>query len=366
MKNKWLILSLATVILFSFLITLIWTTEHNSYKPNENELIDDSAVIHCLNESKIDIESNSTSTIGIYVNSLQFTSSNDIELTGYVWQTINNDNITNETFGIVFPESVGGTSFEERYSKETENGKTVGWYFETVLRQQFDYSKYPLDHKTVWVRVIPADFSSSLVLLPDLQSYASTGFEDSFGISKDIVLNGWKLTETFFDYHHIQYDTTFGLGDNHMRKDHPELSFNIVIERNFIQGIIVNLTLIIVIMALLYSLVLMITSEEDKLLGSFGMSASGAIGTTSALFFSILIAHIELRSMFGGQLVYLEMFYYVAYIFILCISILIFVFMKELKNSEHAIIKNNANIFKLLYWPVYLGVILVVTYFWMR
>ena len=242
---------------------------------------------------------------------------------------------------------------------------TVGWYFDTVLRQHFDYTKYPLDHKTIWIRAIPADFSSIMVLLPDLDSYVATGYDDSFGVSKDIVLTSWILTETYFDYKLEEYDTTFGLGDDHMRSEHPELSFNIVIERNFGQAMMINLTLILVIMALLYSLVLMITSEKDKLLDSFGMSASGAIGTTSALFFSVLIAHIDLRGMFGGQPVYMEMFYYLAYLYILGISILISVFMKELGNSQHKIVRSNANLFKLLYWPVYFGIVLIVTLVWL-
>jgi len=255
---------------------------------------------------------------------------------------------------------------EERYSKEDDTTITKGWYFETVLRQKFDYSKYPLDHKTIWVRVLPEDFSSDIIFVPDLGSYKATGYYDSFGVSDEIVFSGWELTETFFDYHITDFDTSFGLGDDFARKAHPELSYNIVIERDFKQAIMVNLTLMLIIMILLYSLVLMITTEEEKMLDKFGMSASGAIGTSSALFFSVLLAHIDLRNMFGGQFVYLEIFYYVAYFYILAVSILIYVFLNELKNNEHVLVKSNAKIVKLLYWPIYFGIIYLFTLLWMR
>lgn len=365
MKKIWIIMSLVLTLVFMSLIFVSWITEHNNYNPNKNELIDNDEVFEYLNETGIDTETMSSSIIGFYINSIQLASSNDVELTGYLWQIIKKENLEKESFGVIFPESISGTSMEERYNKDLGDSIIVGWYFETMLRQKFDYSKYPLDHKTIWIRTIPADFTSTMILVPDLDSYSSTGYDDSFGISNEIVLNNWNLTETFFDYMQEQYDTTFGLGDDHMRKSHPELSFNVVIERNFGQVLIVNLTLILVIMALLYSLLLMITSEKDKLLDSFGMSASGAIGTTSALFFSVLISHIDLRSMFGGQLVYIEMFYYLAYLFILGISILIFIFMKELSNPQHRIVKSNANLFKLLYWPIYFGIILIITFIWM-
>jgi hypothetical protein len=365
MNVKKVIIAGTVSLMLALLVVWIWVGEHNSYTPNVNELNDHLAVINHLDDYDVNADNTDISSVGIYIDSLSFETSNDVGLSGYIWQTLDKDMLDDENFGIVFPESIGGTSMEERYRQEDEDSITVGWYFETVVRQQFNYAKYPIDHKTVWLRMIPADFSSLMVLVPDLDSYDKTGYEDTFGISSEIVLTGWSLTETFYDFHSHTYDTNFGLGEDHARKKFPEMSFNVVVERDFLQAIIVNLTLMLVIMALLYSLVLMVTTEEDKLMGRFGMSASGAIGTTSALFFAVLLAHIDLRNMFAGQFVYLELFYYVAYLFILCISVLVFVFMNELNNSKHAIVKNNAILFKLGYWPVYFGIIAIFTYFWM-
>lgn len=364
MKNKWIIVSLIISMILAFFVVKIWIDESRNYLPNDNELYNDDKVNQYLTELSIDNESTIFSRVGIYIDSLQFITSNDVELSGYIWQKIDKNDLEKISFGVIFPESIGGTTMEEHYTYETEDSIIKGWYFETILRQQFNYSKYPLDHKTVWIRMLPFDFSSEMVILPDFASYKATGVEDSFGVSKDIVLNNWTFTETFFDYHLMEFDTSFGLGDEYTRKNHPELSYNIVIERNFAQAIMANLTLMLVIMALLYSLVLMITTEEDKLLNNYGMSASGAIGTASALFFSVLIAHINLRSMFAGQFVYMELFYYLSYVFILAISILIYVFMRELKNTKHMIIRSNAAFFKIIYWPLYFAVILIFTYIW--
>ncbi|HOO28558.1 MAG TPA: hypothetical protein PLU43_08840 [Lachnospiraceae bacterium] len=123
-----------------------------------------------------------------------------------------------------------------------------------------------------------------------------------------------------------------------------ELSFNIVIERQLVQAIIVSLTLVIVIMILLYSLVIMMTAEEKRL-HFYGMSARGAVGTASSLIFSVLMAHINLREQFSGEVAYLEMFYYIAYLYILVSSVLIYIFMKNFENKNH--------------W-------LVITFLWLR
>jgi hypothetical protein len=39
------------------------------------------------------------------------------------------------------------------------------------LRQEFDYSKYALDHKTVWIRIWSSNFQRTHYLLPALDDY---------------------------------------------------------------------------------------------------------------------------------------------------------------------------------------------------
>jgi len=67
-----------------------------------------------------------TCKIGLYVLSLKFTSSNDVEVTGYVWQTINKKDLKQKSFGISFPQAVGESVKDEQYQTETEDTVTKG------------------------------------------------------------------------------------------------------------------------------------------------------------------------------------------------------------------------------------------------
>ena len=57
---------------------------------------------------------------------------------------------------------------------------------------------------------------------------------------------------------------------------------------------------------LLFAAVMMIPRDHEKA-ALFGFSTSGVTGTCPALFFAVLLCHIEVRSMFAGsRLVYIE------------------------------------------------------------
>ena len=108
---------------------------------------------------------------------------------------------------------------------------TVGWYFDTTLRQPFDYSRFPLDHKTVWIRVWPQDFAGSIAFVPALDDYANTSIGARFGLDDDIVLDNWEIAETFFHYKTVYYDTNLGLANRDVSQGLPELYFNVVLKQ---------------------------------------------------------------------------------------------------------------------------------------
>ena len=197
--------------------------------------------------------------------------------------------------------------------------------------------------------------------MPDLDAYAATEYDDIFGISSDIVLSGWQIVDTYFDYAVQSYSTDFGLGADQQRSDIPELEFNIILQRDFLQAFFSDLILIVVIMILLFGMILLLKSNRDKMEGSFGLSVSGAIGTASGLFFSVLLAHISVRERFGGSIVYIEYFYYLAYVYIVLATALVYLFMKQ-DDEGHQLYKSEANHLKLLYWPVYTGIMLIITW----
>jgi hypothetical protein len=129
-----------------------------------------------------------------------------VNLAGYIWQRYDKTE-TKEPPGIVFPDvvySAGGilpSNEKLAYRKIIGNKEVSGWKFEMTLRQSFDYKKYPLDHKTVWIRMWPSRFLNRILLFPDYRAYQSTELDDLFGFGEDIFLGGWQIEETFFEYH---------------------------------------------------------------------------------------------------------------------------------------------------------------------
>ncbi len=357
--------------MFAGLVGIGWYIEDSSYEPNECQLTDELTAHNDLLKKmeKAGYPSDADLALvptGVFIQSLEFKDANDINLTGYVWQRYDKMEFE-EPPGIVFPEivnSAGGIipgSGKEAYRKIMGNKEVVGWYFEVTLRQNFNYIKFPLDHKTVWIRMWPKRFLHRNLLFPDYRAYRSTDLNDVFGIEENIVLGNWQIEETFFDYHLPDYNTNFGITNSqHNPKQFPELYFNIVLKRKFVNEFIIYLIPLLTVAALLFLILLAATTEREKA-DRFDFSILGVIGVNSALFFVVIIAHIQLRREFSGSgLVYLEYFYLVMYLIILLVTLDAYLIsagwqVRLLHYKDHLIPK-------LLYWPFLFGAGAITTW----
>jgi hypothetical protein len=291
---------------------------------------------------------------GVFLQSLEFSSANNVIVTGYVWQ--NYSNITDTVSrGFVFPEAEQ-ISIEEAY----HYGDVFGWYFRSVLRQPFDYSNYPFDQEDVWIRIWPRDFHRDVVLIPDLDSYDNIRPATKPGIEHDFVLEGWEIQDSHFSYRNNSYNANFGI-ENDKFCCYPELYFNIGTKRNFISSFMSDSIPIIVVSLLLFA-VLMISTKHEKKINLYGFSSSTVLAYCAALFFVLIVSHVSLRQKLATDgLIYLEYFYFVLYLAILSVSINSILLASE---TGHKIIHYRDNlIVKLLYWPFISGIVLMITLF---
>ncbi len=114
---------------------------------------------------------------GIFLQSLEFTSSNNVDLTGYLWQSypacgagaIDPECDDPLEQGVIFPEAISA-SLEEAYRAVEGDREIVGWYFEVTLREPFEYSRFPLDRQVVWLRIWHKQFHRDIVLTPHLDA----------------------------------------------------------------------------------------------------------------------------------------------------------------------------------------------------
>lgn len=327
---------------------------------------------------------------GFFIQSLDFRDANDVNITGYIWQKFPEaanhllELVKNGNRQVIFPEEVfsSDTQIVKIYEKEValerkdalsagtadlaETGgyTVVGWYFDVTVRQQFDYSRYPLDRHAVWLRVWAPDFASSagIILVPDFDSYR-TELTGRFGTDEDFVQGGWEIDETFFNYHNNEYSTNFGIFGDMDNQKYKELYFNIGIRRKFRNAFIINLVPLFIVALLLFAQVMTVTGDADRM-EKFGFNTTNAIGTCSALFFVVMLAHIQVRQQFAGSgLVYIEYFYLVQYLFILLTSLNAYVFSLGKLAHINLVHYHDNFIPKVAFWPSLLWMMTLVTVF---
>jgi len=368
---RYWLLSILFSVCCMIIIGMIWYHVDNNYQPNKNQLTTQESVESYLknnyDNSFLKLNKNlQYIPTGIFLQSFKFSDSNDVNITGYIWQKFSSDSVTKEQFSMpnfVFPEQIGGIN-EPKFAYKNHQGDvtTIGWYFDVTLRQEFSYSSYPLDHKTIWIRLWPSHFDRNAVLIPALEDYDSVSPGVSFGLEKDIVIGDWEVNETFFEYKLSDYDTSFGFGPEHIHQSYPELHFNLVLKRKFINAFVIQLVPLLTVGVLLFSLLMTVTSLASKR-ELLGFNFTGVISIVSALFFVVMLSHIQLREQFSEDgIVYIEYFFLLMYFIMVTIICNTYLFSLGKTKKLRWIHIHDHLIPKLVYWPFLLGIMAIVTY----
>jgi len=295
---------------------------------------------------------------GVFVQSVEFITANNVVLTGYIWQRFEDTGATDLPEGFIMPEA-DTLEVKEAYRRIGDGETVIGWQFRVTLRQTFSYARFPLDWESVWIRLWPRTFEENVVLIPDLESYRIMNPSTLPGVERGIFIGGWTPVSSHISYRNASYHTNFGVDSSGVIQGRPELYFSILIRRNFLDPFVSNLTPIILVLLLIFAM-LMTVRREARNLDLLGFNASTIITTCAALFFAVLISHIDLRtSLEAKQIFYLEYFYFITYgvILAVCVNSILFT-----RDSQLTFIHYKDNLLpKLFYWPAVLGTMFVVT-----
>ncbi|MBA2868918.1 cache domain-containing protein [Methanococcus maripaludis] len=353
-KRMWIVASIFSMLCISGMC-FVWyvTLDEAPDKINDDKKIFDrcglEAALNKLYESpKKDMISIPT---GIFLQSMEFSSANNVIVTGYLWQ--NYSGIPEDiSRGFVFPEAES-IEVEEAYREDS----VIGWHFRAVLRQPFDYSKYPFDREDVWIRIWHKDFQQNIILVPDLESYDMMNPDSKPGLEKNFVIEGWDIQDSFFSYRTNTYNLNFGVEE--YQQKFPELYYNVGLKRDFVSSMISDLIPLVVVAILLFA-VLIISTKSDEKIQLYGFSSSTVLAYCAALFFVLIVSQVSLRDKLAAAgIIYLEYFYFILYIVILGVSINSILLAS---NSQYRLIHYGDNlIIKILYWPFILGSLLLIT-----
>ena len=311
--------------------------------------------VQCLKDeqNKLALASNAEQPVfiqtGAFIQSLEFTSANNVVVTGYIWQKYPANVPDYVERGFILPEGDEQIYYLEgdaSYRKEQSGELLLGWYIHTSLRQTFDYGKYPFDRQDIWLRFWHLNFDRNVILTPDFESYKITEWprrETTFlGLERDFVLERLSLERTYFNYHYNNYNTDFGIANYQGLSAFPELYFNVGVRRVVLDAVVAYLIPMFILLLMSFGVQFIVTQIPDK------MSMHG------------ILAHLDIRRTLNASgVVYIEYFYFILYVILLLqtINSIIFAATNHVGFLEY---KDNL-IPKVVFFPVTLGLMFAIT-----
>ncbi len=349
-------ISISIVLMLSSIVVLDFARSFNSIEAADTVIVTSTAQREAFETSysnrmqqmRVD-EPNYVAT-GVYIESIEFVNANNVHLTGKVWQKLTSKQRAFLSAKIGFNEAIE-SSIEEDFRKELSDGSLlVGWHFSIVTRQQFDYSKYPFDHKNIVLRLNASDLGSNVVLVPDLESYEQLGKKDNPAVATDIVMEEWKLVQSYFKYTFQNYNTNFGLETFTNQDVNAELNYSVNLEREFLGPFVTTLLPVMVMVCLLYACVV-----------SMAYTPYGDLrNNITAVVFTILLAHYSIREHLQiDEVVYFEIFYFLLYLLASAFMLIAHQYYKAVTSRGDAkFYKRIANIW---FWPLLTVMIFITT-----
>jgi hypothetical protein len=285
---------------------------------------------------------------GLFIRHITSKDAGTAILVGNLWQkypAILEKSISKE---ISFLKSVK-TKIFKAYEKTKDNEQILGYEFKIHIPQQVKYKQYPFDYKNLKLRMRPKEYTNNLILTPDFDSYTLINPKSLPGIEEYLGVKGWDLEQSFFSYKIPSYKTSFGIEEK--EKDTPVLSFNIIAKRKFLQPFLSHILPLIVALFLLF---IGLAFAVEKFFFY-------VLNATTALFFTIVLAHVSLRNAVPThEFFYLESFYILTYLLIITV-ILNLVFRFKTRKKYKFIQYQDNLIPKLLYWPTILFAFMIIT-----
>jgi hypothetical protein len=193
-----------------------------------------------------------------------------------------------------------------------------------------------------------------VILVPDLDSYTLINPRLLPGLDEEVQINNWEIESSVFSFRTPVYNTDLGIIARAERTPSPELYFTINSQRNFLGPFIAYLLPGVVAAGMLFAFLLSDRRPGDR------EEIVSALNYAAALFFVIVVTHAALRERIAAvELTYMEYLYVLLYVAIVAVAVNTFLVVNrpDLRLLQY---RNNL-IPKLLYWPAFIGVLLLVT-----
>ena len=364
-KRLWA-LSIVVSLLFSAGIGYTWraSLDHDADEDVTGRIVTDIAGLKSFQETLTEQSEERLTEpplfvpTGVLIDSLRFEGGTDFDVRGFIWQRFTGDLPAGLEPGF----SMTGVSDLEIGEPQTDRAgdiEVVRWPFEVSQRVRFENSKFPLMRDRFALRIVPRAITTNQVLVPDLGAYPILSPATRPGLDANVYLPGWEITRTFFELRERVPVTDFGLGGSASNEIHPSLYFNIEVRKEFIDTFVSNLVPLIIVAVVIF-LVLLINEREEERIVLMRTGPGFNLSICGTLLFVAVFSHIGARQKIAAQeIIYLESFYIVMYFALLWVAVNSILYVRW---SESRFIQYERNLLpKVLFWPVTLGALWIVT-----
>lgn len=296
---------------------------------------------------------------GVFVQSIEIKNTSDVLVTGLIWQKYGSEIPSDVIRGVELSDAVEN-EIEEIYRRKDGGVEHIGWKFRSTIRQQFEYSQFPLDHQNLRIRLARKNFDRDVILIPDLDAYDVLIPTMLPGIERALIINGWKLEASFFDYFLTGYNSDFGIKRFVGQEGYPLLAFNVILRRQFLAPFISNIFPLFLIAGIGFMLLMMVGADKE-IIAAYDARGARTTSVATSLFFAVLLAHIRLRNELAGlgSTIYLEYFFFAMYGVVMWIVLSAYLILAQ---RPLGFFGARGNIWpKLIYWPILTGMVLANT-----
>jgi hypothetical protein len=297
---------------------------------------------------------------GVFLQSFEFHSASDVEMSGFVWQKYGPDVPTNLRRGIALPEQLEDAYNPTEAWNITRDGvQEIGWYFSGQFRQNFDYRQYPFDEQDIWLRLWHPEVAYSVMLTPDFAAYRDLRPETLPGLDTEFVFGGWDAVRSYFSYGLLDYNVNFGLADGFSEAPDPELYFNLMVARDPLGPMLEHGVLEVAIAILLF-LLLLLMAHEATAARPLGITVFDLIVAVGALLFAVILDHNSIRDASQSQgLIYLE---WVPLMLDIFVVLVVLDGVAAVKGWRIPGLGYRGDLLPVLaYWPLLIGALLLIT-----
>lgn len=298
---------------------------------------------------------------GTFIHYMHFVSESQVQIVGYVWQRYFDGTHDGIVRGFVLPQATSDASITEVFHTKVERQETIIWRINATLNQNFSYTRYPFDTREITIQLWHADFGQNIILVPDLDSYPLLTATSLPGLSANAYIPNWQFESSYFGYQNYLYNSLFGLYTygpfgiyNPFNKSYtPELHFVATTQRLLMDTLIDDLLPLFLIALLLFVVFLTDIGHGYQVFAAY-----------ASIFFGIVVAQLHFRGKIpSNQLVYFENIYVIMYLAL--IITLMFTFLKLENPDQNSPGAKQGKIAEILYWPILLSAIIILTVFYL-